>query len=52
MAGSSIGFASFNSDEEGIRAIARQLSIYQRRDHIDAGQGWVRVEPFGGGHVH
>jgi hypothetical protein len=39
--GQSTGFRSFPSDEAGVQAIARQLMIYQNRDHLDTISGIV-----------
>jgi hypothetical protein len=39
--GQSTGFASFPSDEAGVSAIARQLLIYQKRDHLDTISGII-----------
>lgn len=41
LPGASSGFASYGSDADGIRAIARQLMIYQKRDHLDTITGIV-----------
>lgn len=40
-AGASTGFMQYATEEEGIRAMARQLQIYQRRDRIDTISGIV-----------
>lgn len=39
--GQTKGFASFASDEAGLRAMARQLRLYQNRDHLDTIEGIV-----------
>lgn len=41
MPGQSSGFATFASEEEGIKAIAKQMNIYQRRDGLDTISGII-----------
>ena len=41
LPGQSSGFASFPSDEAGVSAIAKQLLLYQDRDHLDTISGIV-----------
>lgn len=38
---SSVGFQQFASPEAGLRAMARQLRLYQNRDHLDTIEGIV-----------
>lgn len=35
------GFQSFGSEADGVKAIARQLSLYQNRDHLDTVRGII-----------
>jgi hypothetical protein len=39
--GSSTDFAQFSSEEAGLKAVARQLRIYQGRDHLDTISGII-----------